>query len=686
MRTGGRAGAAGGTRRGKTLRAAAILCALLAGVGVAVAVAASGPGRFDPSFGTSGTTVLERPTSTFPTPSALAPAGKIVVVSSGPEGEKEKVFATRLLPGGQPDPTFGTGGKATIESSSYIGAFGAAVQPDGKVLVVGYRAGSEADTAIAWRLTASGALDETFGVGGVAELSGATSNYATAVAVQPNGKIVVAGNVLEQPNPYRVAVWRLNVSGTPDPTFDTDGVAGISDTAEDKVNAIALQPDGKILVAGETGLATSKNDAAVWRLKPDGGPGGLNEALDPTFDVDGQADVDNGGNERATAVAVQPDGKIVLAGYTEGGPLGSDALVWRLTANGGTGNLTNQALDTSFGNAGAAALGGPGDYARAAAVQLQGDGKILAAGEQKIGAGPFEAVLWRLTSSGGSTAVGSGLDAAFGTGGAASVSAGSGASASSLALQPDRRIVVAGSSFGGNLLMFRVLGDPFGLSVAKAGSGAGTVSSSPAGIACGAACAALMDDGSQVALSASPAAGSAFAGWSGGGCGGISSCTLTMDSDRTVTATFAAVTPAASHAPVITSAVQSHSVWREGSKLASLARARRHRAPLGTTFSFKLDQAATVRLAFSQAASGRRVNGRCVAPTAKNRRRHACQRTLTRGVLVLSGHAGLNKIAFQGRITRSKKLPLGRYTVLLSASNGARQRSAVRALRFRIVR
>jgi hypothetical protein len=82
----------------------------------------------------------------------------------------------------------------------------------------------------------------------------------------------------------------------------------------------------------------------------------------------------------------------------------------------------------------------------------------------------------------------------------------------------------------------------------------------------------------------------------------------------------------------------------------------------------------------------RRVSGKCVARNARNRRRHACKRTVTRGVVALAGHAGVNKIAFQGLIVRSKKLPLGNYTLLLGATNGAGQHSAVQSLRFTIVK
>jgi hypothetical protein len=80
------------------------------------------------------------------------------------------------------------------------------------------------------------------------------------------------------------------------------------------------------------------------------------------------------------------------------------------------------------------------------------------------------------------------------------------------------------------------------------------------------------------------------------------------------------------------------------------------------------------------------VKGKCTAQTHKNRRLRSCARSVTRGTLVLTGRAGVNKLSFQGRITRSKKLPLGRYTLLITAANASRQRSAATTLRFTIVK
>ncbi|MGD0452960.1 MAG: hypothetical protein ABSB69_05130 [Solirubrobacteraceae bacterium] len=136
-------------------------------------------------------------------------------------------------------------------------------------------------------------------------------------------------------------------------------------------------------------------------------------------------------------------------------------------------------------------------------------------------------------------------------------------------------------------------------------------------------------------------------------------------------------------APTLTALAQSASVWREGSRLASLSRGRR--PPVGTRFTFELNESATVTLVFARTKSGRRIRGRCVGQTRSNRHARSCKRQVTFGTLSLAAHAGLDTIAFEGRLSRSKRLPLGRYTVLVTAQSSA-GRSQTRTLSFSIVR
>jgi uncharacterized delta-60 repeat protein len=682
------------TGRRWVVRGAVATCALAAGVGVGVALA--GSGGLDPSFGTGGTTVLDRNVSTYPTPTRLVAGGKIVVVTTS-EGV---ITVSRLLANGAPDPTFDGDGKATIEEAGFPSARALAVQPDGKIVLIGFtNMSGGAEDATVWRLkadggsgAANGALDPTFGSGGVVQLAPFTHTVGLAVAVQPDGKIIAAGRGFNTTSPNIISVWRLTESGLPDPTFDTDGVAGINDTSEDSVNAIALAPDGKILLAGTTELSSNPPDAVVWRLKANGGAGGLNEALDPTFDTDGQADFDGGGADQANDVALQPDGKILLAGFSvpKGGT--EKATVWRLKPDGGSG-VTNGALDPSFDTDGVALIDGGGS-AFATAIALQPDGKILLAGSAQVATKPSTATLWRLLADGGAGAVNGALDPSFGAGGATSVNTGSESGASSLALLPDRRIVAVGPNinvFNGSLLVFRALGDPFAVKVTKAGTGAGSVGSSPQGIDCGASCSGTFDDGSAVTLTATAAAGSAFAGWSGAGCSGVGACALTMSADQTVTATFNALPSippppaAAATKPTISALSESNSTFRVGNSstpLTGQAAAKRHKQ--GTTFAFRLDRTATIRIAIQTKALGRRVGRRCRASSRRLRHKPRCTRTITVATLIRSAHLGLNEVPFSGRI-RGKALAPGRYQATFTATGSAGS-SPSKTLTFTIVR
>jgi hypothetical protein len=151
---------------------------------------------------------------------------------------------------------------------------------------------------------------------------------------------------------------------------------------------------------------------------------------------------------------------------------------------------------------------------------------------------------------------------------------------------------------------------------------------------------------------------------------------------RTFTLAIAPV-PARMTAPTISGVSQSSSIWREGNGLASFTN-KQHGYPIGTTFSFRLNEQAKVSFAFTQSAGGRKVKGRCVAQTNNNHHKPKCQRTVTAGTLSFTGHAGLNKVSFKGRISTSNKLRPGRYTLVILAS--ASGKSSKRAtLKFTIV-
>jgi len=141
-------------------------------------------------------------------------------------------------------------------------------------------------------------------------------------------------------------------------------------------------------------------------------------------------------------------------------------------------------------------------------------------------------------------------------------------------------------------------------------------------------------------------------------------------------------------APLLSSVTQSASRWREGNALAHVTagRSAKNKLHVGTTFSFMLNETANISFAFTQQVGGRKVKGRCVVQTRRNRHDRACKRTVTQGTLSLTGHGGTNKVSFQGRISTSKKLRLGRYKLVITATNSAGQRSQSKSLIFTIVK
>ncbi|MGH2887834.1 MAG: hypothetical protein ACRDPA_34915 [Solirubrobacteraceae bacterium] len=123
--------------------------------------------------------------------------------------------------------------------------------------------------------------------------------------------------------------------------------------------------------------------------------------------------------------------------------------------------------------------------------------------------------------------------------------------------------------------------------------------------------------------------------------------------------------PPGSSAPAVALLHQSHPKWRES------GHARKRQAPIGTKFSFTLNVPASLRLTFTHEQTGRRVNGVCAAETRRNRNRPACRRTVTTGALVRTGHAGLNRLTFNGKLGDGRILPPGRYTVTVIATDAA---------------
>jgi uncharacterized delta-60 repeat protein len=230
----------------------------------------------------------------------VSPNGKILLAGfSGPEGGNIQV--ARLNANGALDTTFGTGGKAPVDFGGDDFGLAMARQANGRILVAG---GSSAGGAVVARLRTNGTLDPDFDGDGRVTLPG--GGIARAVLVQPDRKIVVAGNATGSGT---MAITRLKPNGSLDTTFDGDGTATIDfGSLADLANAAVLQPDDKIVVAG---YAQADEDVAVARINADGSP-------DTTFGAAGKATVDFGFATFGYAVALQANGRIVVAGHRTG--------------------------------------------------------------------------------------------------------------------------------------------------------------------------------------------------------------------------------------------------------------------------------------------------------------------------------------------------------------------------------
>lgn len=265
------------------------------------------------------------------------------------------------------DPSFGTGGLATAaQGFSADRGHAVAVQSDGKVVLAGTsqayedQLGQFTGELLVVRLTATGALDTSFAGDGIALVPVGTRAIARAVAVQPDGAIVVAGYTFNPLTSSRAVLVRLTADGALDPSFGDGGV--VTMTTRSELYAIALQPDGAIVVAGVY-VDAAPAKLLVARYTAAG-------ALDGSFGTGGVAATAIGSGALAFGVAVDGDGTIVAAGYTEAAT--RDLAVVRLLSDG--------APDTAFGNEGVVttAVGSFGDEARA--VALPGDGKVIVAG------------------------------------------------------------------------------------------------------------------------------------------------------------------------------------------------------------------------------------------------------------------------------------------------------------------
>jgi uncharacterized delta-60 repeat protein len=333
------------------------------------------PGQLDTGFGGDG-----RVTTDFTRGDdvafdvAIQADGKVIAAGTANyRGANARFALARYDTNGALDATFGGDGKVTTNfTSAWDGAFSVAIQPaDGKIVVAGEAGGTgPAESAAARfalaRYDTAGVLDPTFGGDGkVTTNVSRGADFVFGLAIQADGKIVVTGRVGGSGG--RIALARYNADGSLDATFGGDGKVATNVTvADDRADDLAIQADGRIVVAGTANYFSNGARFALVRYEADG-------SRDATFSGDGIVTTHLATTfDGAFGVTVQPgDGKIVAVGQAGGGDAGRFGLA-RFNTNG--------SLDGTFGGDGKVITDFSTRLDYAEDIAIQADGKIVAGG------------------------------------------------------------------------------------------------------------------------------------------------------------------------------------------------------------------------------------------------------------------------------------------------------------------
>jgi uncharacterized delta-60 repeat protein/gliding motility-associated-like protein len=337
---------------------------------------------------------------------------------------------------GELDPTFGTGGKVSVDfSNDRDEAFTIKVQNDQKLVIAGLSKESGNNDFSLTRLNPDGSMDNSFGENGkVVHSLGQYSDFISDIGFQSDGKIIAIGNsnMINAASEVTsvIAVCRYNIDGTLDNTFGNNGkVTYDLSRAYNIANAGYIQSDDKIIVVGYTGLNGSRNFFVV-RLNPDG-------SLDNSFGVGGQKVIDFGGFDyEAKSVSVSNDGKIYAAGYSlDNNTFRSEIAICCLNSDG--------SFHSNFANNGELILSLGGIGSEASGIGITSSNEIIVSGYNATAAADNFALV-KLSSSGK-------LMNSFGGTGIVFTNLGSNSSQSrSMVIQPDDKIIVSGYNVPNN--------------------------------------------------------------------------------------------------------------------------------------------------------------------------------------------------------------------------------------------
>ncbi len=266
-----------------------------------------------------------------------------------------------------------------------------------------------------------------------------SDDFGNAVAIDPKGRIIVAGSSVNNSGGVDLAVWRFNADGTLDGTFNGSGLvtrnSSSTDNAADYGKSVALDLYGKIVVAGSSRLSGGNTDMVIWRFNEDG-------TVDTSFNASGYVRHDNAaggeGDDSGNAVVIDGQERIVVAGYSKNSSGNFDLAAWRYNPNG--------TVDTGLNGSGiivqnSAARGNGDDIGKA--LTIDANDRIVVAGSSVNTSGFTDMVVLRFKSDGA-------LDTTFNTSGIVDLPALSGSNsnavANGVAIDPQGRIVVTGSS------------------------------------------------------------------------------------------------------------------------------------------------------------------------------------------------------------------------------------------------
>ncbi len=371
--------------------------------------------------------------------------GKILVTGRSWNGSNWDMVIWRYNANGTPDTTFGTDG--IVVSNGAAGGngndLGISITTDSnrKILVTGHSTNSAGNwDMVIWQYNANGTPDTTFGTDGIVVSNNAAGGNGNddgiSITTDSNGKILVTGESYNSSGNYGMVIWRYKADGTPDTTFDGDGIV-VNNNAYGWVRGYSITTDsnGKILVTGFSWNGWYGNvDMVIWRYNANG-------TLDTTFDTDGivmsNSAAGGNGNDSGFSITIDANGKILVSGSSDNSSGNHDMVIWQYNANG--------TLDTTFGTDGIVvsnnAAGGNGnDWGFS--ITTDSNGKILVAGESYDSSDKYDTVTWRYKADGTP-------DIAFGTDGIVVSNGGPYYWGNSITTDANGKILVAGVSYNG---------------------------------------------------------------------------------------------------------------------------------------------------------------------------------------------------------------------------------------------